>query len=781
MAEVKSYTYEKRLLRYDILKGIKIYLSKWDIITICMGFFLAMAVPLPNVAPFGIAYLAQERRLRPKTVLLFLTTSLGSFIACGRLGGAKYIMAGIIYISCLFILKRGIKISDMTAALISGGAVLVSGIAMEFIRGITVLGIILLLCETAMTVSATLMMEKSIYAIGNKKIMLENLDGDTKLSICAVLLVALLGFQEIYIGSSLSVMLVIATVILLTISAGGGAEYSTGAGVVLGIVCGIGSDFFMPILGAFSFCGFLSGVFSKFGKGGVIAGVVLANAIMAVYTGSAIESVLSLYEVFVAAVIFGFVPSRWIDYVKQTFCLDDKDRENIMKIKLGIKSRLGLAAAAIENMAKSMNGFTAKDNLEQDISVIFDRTADNMCGKCRKSAICWGKGFDNTYDEMFKLLDVLKAKGVIKPEDITERLAANCSNVSGLAQELNHQFDLYRVHQVWRNKVAESRKLVGKQLGGMSEIIESLSNEIDKETGDSAASLYEIRSRLEMSGIKVKDINIFEDPYRRNRVEVTVKAANAQGKERRTIEKIVKSISGCSSMAKEDIPGSKRYVRLVFSAQERFLVETEHASRGVQDKNGDNFKMIHLKGGKFVIALSDGMGTGERAAKESQAILELINSFLEAGFDFKVAVKMINSIMIMRSEPDVFVTLDLCIIDLYTGEVRFIKTGAEPSFILNKGGRVRTVKTSSLPVGLLADAEAGVVTTKLQDGDKIVMLTDGVSMGESDNTWVDRFIQEKSDNGGEISKEILNRALEKSGDAVKDDMTVLTVSLKAVG
>ncbi len=781
MAETKSYTYERKFLKGNLLKGVKTEISKWDIVTICIGFFLAMASPLPGLAPFGISYLAQERKLKLKTLLLFCVVSAGSFVSCGRLGGAKYTMAGIIYLSSLFVLKRGVKINDATAGMVAGGSILVSGAAALLVEGITLLDTVLLLCEAAVAVSAALMMEKSIKVLSVGDFSPKALDGDTKLSLGAVILVSLLGFQEIYLGSSLSVMMIAAAVILLTVATGCGAGYSTGTGVMLGVLCGVGSDFFMPILGAFSLCGFLSGVFSKFGKGGVIAGVILANGIMAVYTGSAMESVLSLYEVLVASVIFGFVPIRWIETVKNLLCIDDENRENIIKIKTGIKSKLTLVAEAASNMARTINNFSVKENDSlEDVSTIFDRAADKVCTKCRKATICWGRDFNNTYDEMFKLLDILKSKGVVKSEDITERLAANCSNTTKLIDELNHQYDLYRVHQVWHSKISESRKLMSKQLDGMSEIIEKLSCDIDKETGDRAVSAYEIRTRLEMSGIKVKDIHLTDDPYNRPKVELIVKAHNAQGKERRTIEKIVKSISGCSRMSKEEVMENKKLMRLIFSAEERFAVETDHASRGVDCKNGDNFRMIHLKGGKFVIALSDGMGTGERAAKESQAMLELIDSFLEAGFDCRVAVRMINSIMTMKSEEEAFVTLDLCIIDLYTGEARFIKTGAEPSFILNKGGRVRTVRSASLPVGLIADAEAEVVTTKIQDGDKIVMMTDGVSMSETENSWVGGFLKDKSDSSDKISQEILNHAIEQNKGVMKDDMTVLTVRLKAV-
>ena len=227
----------------------------------------------------------------------------------------------------------------------------------------------------------------------------------------------------------------------------------------------------------------------------------------------------------------------------------------------------------------------------------------------------------------------------------------------------------------------------------------------------------------------------------------------------------------------------KKLERIVFSEAERFTVETSQATMAASEKSGDNFRMINLKGGKFVIAISDGMGTGSRASRESEAMLELLDSFLQAGFDSRTAVRLINSIMIMKSEKEEFVTLDLCIIDLYSGETSFIKTGAEPSFILNSSGNVKTVAASALPVGILADAEAETEKTRVHDGDSIVMITDGVESRESGSLWVSEFIKERSKQKGDksLADEILIRAVEENNGTATDDMTVLSVKLKAVG
>ena len=158
----------------------------------------------------------------------------------------------------------------------------------------------------------------------------------------------------------------------------------------------------------------------------------------------------------------------------------------------------------------------------------------------------------------------------------------------------------------------------------------------------------------------------------------------------------------------------------------------------------------------------------------------VVDSFLEAGFDSRLAVRLINSIMIMKSEDAAFATLYLCIIDLYTGEAQFINTGAEPSFILSPTGRVRSIMSSALPVGIVAEAEADMSKTKLRDGDKIVMMTDGIETVREGNGWVSEFVKENGQamEKANLAKEILNRAAQKQGGTVKDDMTVLTITLK---
>ena len=122
MSETKAYTYKNISAAKKVLGKIRGKLSANDLRTSLIGIFLAMAMPLPGVAPFGMAYLAQERCLSLKTFLVFVATSAGSIFVCDRLGSARYICAGFLYLAALFVLKKGVKLTDVTAGVIAAFA-----------------------------------------------------------------------------------------------------------------------------------------------------------------------------------------------------------------------------------------------------------------------------------------------------------------------------------------------------------------------------------------------------------------------------------------------------------------------------------------------------------------------------------------------------------------------------------------------------------------------------------------------------------------------------------
>lgn len=154
-------------------------------------------------------------------------------------------------------------------------------------------------------------------------------------------------------------------------------------------------------------------------------------------------------------------------------------------------------------------------------------------------------------------------------------------------------------------------------------------------------------------------------------------------------------------------------------------VGTAVRSRSGEDVAGDSYVSRALPGGRHVLALSDGMGSGVSARQESHAALSLMIESLRAGYTRTQAIDVVNALMLMCTGREMYATMDLCVCDLHSGETAFEKLGACASYIM-RDGEVRTIGADTLPVGVLPDVESRSFRMTMQVGDVIIMMTDGV-------------------------------------------------------
>ena len=223
---------------------------------------------------------------------------------------------------------------------------------------------------------------------------------------------------------------------------------------------------------------------------------------------------------------------------------------------------------------------------------------------------------------------------------------------------------------------------------------------------------------------------------------------------------------------------TKRDSRMLkFSQPEGFRVEVGVSTISASAENGDNYIARYLSGGKYVAAISDGMGTGHNASRDSGATVRLLGDFLEAGFDKSIAVRLVNSIMVMKSASEAFSTVDMCVIDLFSGDAEFIKNGAEPSYIKRTEG-METVRAVSLPVGVVQNVSVESFAYRVGSDDVIVLMSDGLQGKKSGEDWIKRIIDEsdRSMPAGVLSDRIIDMAKALNGEK-SDDMTVVVLKL----
>lgn len=193
-----------------------------------------------------------------------------------------------------------------------------------------------------------------------------------------------------------------------------------------------------------------------------------------------------------------------------------------------------------------------------------------------------------------------------------------------------------------------------------------------------------------------------------------------------TLEKLVSSACGVPMRA--CVREGMLCTQAVFEQAPALALEIGVAtrSRSGEEVAGDSYVSRTLPGGRHVLALSDGMGSGVSAMQESQAALRLMVESLRAGYTRAQALDVVNALMLMCTGREMYATMDLCVCDLHTGETAFEKLGACASYVV-RDGEVRAIGADTLPVGVLPDVESTSLRMTLRPGDVVILLTDGVA------------------------------------------------------
>ena len=199
-----------------------------------------------------------------------------------------------------------------------------------------------------------------------------------------------------------------------------------------------------------------------------------------------------------------------------------------------------------------------------------------------------------------------------------------------------------------------------------------------------------------------------------------------------------------------------------------------------EEVSGDSFSCIELNSGQTILSISDGMGTGLNAYKESEMVVDLLEEFAYGGFDEEVALRMINSIFTLNGEEAATATVDMGIIDRYSGVCEFVKLGAASTYV-KRGDWLEVIKSTSLPIGGEEFVDMESTSKKLYDGDFVIMMSDGlmeaVESQEKEEALGEIIMGIKSLKPKEMAHEILSRTLEITKSNKRDDMTVMVTGI----
>lgn len=463
----------------------------------------------------------------------------------------------------------------------------------------------------------------------------------------------------------------------------------------------------------------------------------------------------------------GLLPIGWKNRA------DARTPEHGEKLQTYAKSFSGLSQI-FSHMQRFKGSFEPEEmgKMQQEIT-------GKICMDCDQCAICWQEESSPMYELFFRLIHSIETRGTAE-EEVHRELAGYCPYSDSIVEEAVGVFEKAKLNLAWYNRLLENRGIIAEQLDAMAYIMEDCAREYQDISQQETRLLAAVKYRLKERGIKTQEIHLYQ---RQNgkmslQVKVSAKWGNCV-----PVKELAKAAS--QGLRREMVPG--KYTRTLIGKDEVFLTFEEdtsfHTLQGVArltkdhaQVSGDSFSFLELEGGECVMALSDGMGSGINACKESEMVIELIEKFLESGFQKETAIRMMNSAMVIQGEDGIFSTVDLASIDLYSGMCDFYKIGAAATFIKH-ADEVECISSASLPAGIFQQIEIEKTSRQLKDGEFVVLLTDGVldylRVPMPEDTMQEILDTIETTNPGQMAKQILERILLFTAGKVPDDMTVL--------
>lgn len=493
-----------------------------------------------------------------------------------------------------------------------------------------------------------------------------------------------------------------------------------------------------------------------------------------VYAGMGLYGALS---VVIPVCLYLFIPKKIFDSVSESirvYRMPSVGRYAVNRTRTALSGKLYEMASVFDEMYKSVE---RAGELSPDATSIKRKIAESIkndaCKNCNNFNFCSKRGLPS-FEDLSKAVSIGVAKGKLNIVDLPKSMSGYCIRTEYLA----HYGDiLIRENQ---NRIKEislndgGRELVLCQTEGMSEALKSLAFSMSRQSEINSPLEKKIYDSLINCGIYASEITVFGSG---SDAEINMTLPSKET-EKQYFLKAIDEILGYKSVISSRVNLSDELSAITIRPRPKFdaVFGIAQKTKNGEIKSGDTHSVTKISEGKFLVAVNDGMGSGERAQSTSSTAISMIETFYKAGLSSKVVLNTVNKILSFSKE-DNFTAVDIGVIDLFEGNADFIKIGSPYSFVITKD-TIKIIEGNSLPLGIMEELKPTTFKTSLQDGDTVVFTSDGISDAfGSASDLVDFLSVAGSTNPKALADDILNKAMILSGGVAKDDMTVFCVRI----
>ena len=731
---------------------------------------------------------------------------LGNFIKFGVGGGLGYFLTALVLIITLFIFKPRYNEEERNEKIKIGKNVFIATLLIQIVK-IAMAQFTLYDVLASITLSIIALVFYKIFV--NSIVVVQEFYEKRAFSIEEVigaslmLAIAVGGIGDFNVAG-FSIRNILSILIVMVLGWKNGMLIGTTSGVTIGVTLGVITNSEPIMIAAYAISGMIAGILNRFGKIGVVVGFALGNILLAYVANGYTVELIHFKEILLASIGLLFVPKTLqIDieeFTGKSKLLPSMSDRALNKSK-EVAESLNNVSNAINEMATTYRGQDDLDAVEKD-NISSDENKEIFIGELLNNLEPYK---DNMlYDDIAKadgeidneIFELLLEKQEISRKDLLQ-IFANCNsyivgaednkiskqlegNIMQIVRTINVSYKVAKSNFIWKKKEEQTKKNISNQLKNVSNAIKSMAKDIEKDIKAEEkyqAERLEIVDLLRQRDIEVQDIMIKKD--NRFIVEIYLTRLLENTKLEQIAEILTNILKEPIVLNAEATVGKK----IVYLSDDKYIMtigmaqETKNNSK----QSGDSILNIRLKDGKYLVAISDGMGSGKEAKNSSNQTLRLLENLLVSGFDKKASLDLINNAL-MNQNKETFATLDIAIVDLYEGNVEFIKSAACPTYI-KKNKRVQMIRSNSLPTGILEESKLETFDKDINDGEIVVLCSDGIldSNVEYKNKelWIKYLLEDiETTNTQKIANLILEESVDNNYGIAKDDMSVVAFKFR---
>ena len=734
--------------KVNIFKNV---FAKENIVIYIVAFMLSFVSLGQEFSIFSISLLGACISFSVPALGVVVISLIGNLIKFGVGGALGYIITTLILVASLFIIKpryneqeRNEKIKIGKNIFLASILIGILQISMETFTLYDVLSTITLAIITLVFYKIfvnSLVVVKEFYK--NRAFSIEEVIGASLLFAIAV---GAFGDLSIY---GFNIRNVFSILIVMILGWKNGILVGATSGVTIGVTIGVISGSEPIMIASYAISGMIAGILNRFGKIGVVIGFALGNIVLAYVSNGYTVELIHFKEILVASIGLLLVPknlqidleefignSKFLPYTSGRVLNKSKEvAESLNSVSKAIEK---MASTYEEDKEEKEKKFTKEYKQYEENKKIFITELLNNLENYKENMLYDDisniKG--DIVDKIFKLLidkQEISRKDLLQifaecnsyiigfdDKDISKKLE---ENIMQIVRTINVSYAQSKSDFIWKKKIEQNNKNVGKQLKDVSKAIGSMAKNLEKDIEQEESYIkekQEIISLLEQKEIIMQDIAIKKE--NRYIVEIYL-SENIENSKIELIGKILTKTLGEKIVLNQEASVGKK---LEFISEDKYVMAlgVANKTKTKSDVSGDSTLTIRLKDGKYLIAISDGMGSGKEAKKSSTEALQLLENLLLSGFDKNISLELINNSLINRNKES-YASLDIAIVDLYMGNVEFIKSAACPTYI-KSGKRVQMVKSNSLPTGIIEESKIQTFDKDIEQGDIMVLCSDGV-------------------------------------------------------